>query len=57
MSNFNNQWIEIFQAGDYGEKGDWPAERLHEVVRNHNSETWQAPAVLGHPPDDAPAYG
>ena len=56
MSNFNNQWIEIFQAGDYGEKGDWPAERLHEVVRNHNSETWQAPAVLGHPTDDAPAY-
>ena len=57
MSDFNNQWIEIFRAGEYGEKGSWPAERLQQVVRNFDPATWRAPAVLGHPKDDSPAFG
>ena len=57
MPDFSNQWIEIFRAGDYGEKGSWPAERLKQVVRNFDPATWQAPAVLGHPEHDSPAFG
>ena len=57
MTNFKNQWIEIFRAGDYGDRGDWPVESLRKVVRNFAPETWRPPAVLGHPEHDSPAFG
>jgi hypothetical protein len=57
MSNFNNQWIEIFRAGDYGEKGNWTPEKLAAVVSNFKSGAWKPPAVLGHPKNDSPAMG
>ena len=57
MSNFNNQWIEIFKAGDYGDKGNWPVERVREVVNNFSQATHKPPAVLGHPKHDSPAFG
>ncbi|MBZ5703248.1 MAG: hypothetical protein LAN84_15555 [Acidobacteriia bacterium] len=57
MANFNSQWIEIFKSGNYGPKGDWPVEKLQQVVANFNAGSWKPPAVLGHPEHDSPAMG
>lgn len=66
MADFNNAWVEIFKAGDYGDKGVWPVGRLDQVVQNFHTVSvvngkprrqWTPPAVLGHPAEDAPAYG
>jgi hypothetical protein len=55
--NFNNQWVEIFRAGDYGQKGNWTPDKLAAVVTNFKGGEWKPPAVLGHPKDDSPAMG
>ncbi len=57
MGDFDNQWVEVFRAGDYGAKGNWPVEKLRKVVANLNPAVWQPPAVFGHPEHDAPAMG
>jgi hypothetical protein len=57
MPDFNNQWIEIFRAGDYGDKGKWTPEMLATVVKNFDSGAWIPPAVFGHPQEDSPAHG
>lgn len=57
MADFNSQWIEIFRAGDYGEKGEWTESEIDQVVENFSNGDWRAPAVLGHPEHDSPAMG
>ena len=56
-ADFGNQWIEIFRAGDYGSKGKYTPEDLDRVVQNYNPSFHEAPACIGHPKDNAPAYG
>jgi len=34
MGDFGGQWIHIFDAGDYGAKGNWTVEKLQLVVEN-----------------------
>jgi hypothetical protein len=52
-------WIEIFRAGDYrgANKGLITSDDLHRVVRNYDPTYHEAPATIGHPADDKPAYG
>jgi len=52
-------WIEIFRAGDYRgvNKGLITREDLDRVVRNYDPTYHEAPATIGHPADDKPAYG
>lgn len=50
-------WIEIFRAGDYGDRGAWSSEDLDRLAVSYNPRLQAAPVVLGHPADDAPAYG
>jgi hypothetical protein len=50
-------WIEIFKAGDYGDRGNWSPEDLDRLAASYNPRLQAAPVVLGHPADDAPAYG
>jgi hypothetical protein len=57
FSDFNSNWVEIFRAGDYGDKGQWPESKLDQVVANFAAGTWKPPAVIGHPQTDAPAMG
>jgi len=57
MPDFNNQWVEIFKAGDYGAKGVWTPEKLSQVMANFKAGVWKPPAVLGHPQNDSPAMG
>jgi len=52
-------WIEIFRAGDYSSagKGVITPQDLDRVVRNYDPTYHEAPATIGHPADDKPAYG
>lgn len=52
-----NQWLELFQSGDYGGKGNFSNSDLDEIVRNFDPSFHEPPAVIGHPAHDAPAYG
>ena len=57
MSSLNGSWIEIFRAGDYGERGEWTVQDLDRLAAAYNPRLQPAPVVIGHPKDDAPAYG
>jgi hypothetical protein len=56
-ADFGNGWVEIFRAGDYGEKGNFSADDLDRVVSSYDPTNHEAPACIGHPADDKPAYG
>jgi len=55
--SLENAWIEIFRAGNYGDRGSWTADDLDRLAVAYDPRTQAAPIVLGHPADDAPAYG
>lgn len=52
-----DQWLELFRSGDYGDKGKFSDSDLDEIVRNFDPSFHEPPAVIGHPAQDAPAYG
>jgi hypothetical protein len=56
-ADFSGGWVEIFRAGDYGGKGVYSVEDLDRVIANYDPAFHEAPAVVGHPKDNAPAYG
>jgi hypothetical protein len=55
--SLNGQWIEIFRAGDYGDKGKFTAADLDQMVTSYDPAKHEAPVVVGHPEHDAPAFG
>lgn len=55
-SSLADQWLEIFRAGDYGDKGSFSNEDLDQMVANFNPSFHEPPVVIGHPVHDAPAY-
>src|SRR6266702_1623939 len=57
VSKLDQQWIDLFRAGNYGEKGSYDAASLDEIIRNYDPSFHEAPAVIGHPASDKPAYG
>ena len=62
---FNGQWVEVFSTGrkigvtDDGTKipVDIDLDFLQTAASTYNAETHEAPACIGHPKHDAPAYG
>ncbi|HLJ89564.1 MAG TPA: hypothetical protein VKZ53_22330 [Candidatus Angelobacter sp.] len=57
MSTLNGQWIELFRAGDYGDKGSYTTSDIDKMIALYDPGKHEAPVVVGHPKDDAPAYG
>ena len=57
MSTLEGQWIDVFRAGDYGDKGTYTPADLDAMVTNYDPARHEAPVVLGHPEPDAPAFG
>jgi hypothetical protein len=57
FADFGDGWVEIFRAGSYGDKGNFSADDLDRVIGNYDPETHEAPACVGHPADNLPAYG
>lgn len=59
--NFKGAWVEVISAGkhvaDDGRSHDISIKFLEDVVRNYDPSVHEAPAVIGHPRHDAPAYG
>ncbi len=53
----NGQWIELFRAGNYGEKGAYTEADIDKMVANYDPAKHEAPVVVGHPEHDAPAFG
>lgn len=54
--------IEVFRAGTWtdsaGNTRTWTEEDLDKIVQKYNSQKeHEAPVVIGHPKDNAPAYG
>ena len=58
---FGGQWVDIFRTGthydDQGKKHVIDTAFLDQVVANFLPAQYEAPAVIGHPKTDAPAYG
>jgi hypothetical protein len=54
-----DDWIEVFRGGEQtdsaGRTRTWTAEEIDQIVANHSADD-PAPAVLGHPRADRPAY-
>ena len=54
-------WIEVFRAGTHtdskGRTRTWPKADLDKICQSYNPADHEAPAVVGHPRDNHPAYG
>jgi len=54
-------WIEVFRAGKWtdsqGREREWTTADLDKIVAQYNPAEHEAPVVIGHPRDNAPAYG
>lgn len=48
--------LEVFRAGDYGARGDWPAERLDAIAADYDPDLHEAPVTLDHA-QTGPALG
>lgn len=57
----NGQWIEIFRAGrqtdSTGNTREWTEADLDAIVAKYNPAAHEAPVTVGHPTDNAPAFG
>ncbi len=53
----SEQWLEIFRAGDYGDKGAYTAADIDRMIAEYDPAQHEAPLVVGHPERDAPAFG
>ncbi len=54
-------WIEVFKTGTWtdsaGNTRTWTEEDLDKIVASYNPAEHEAPVVIGHPKDNAPAFG
>jgi hypothetical protein len=63
MQNFfENQWVEVFKAGTQTDSAGntrlWTDSDLKKMVKQYNDQKeHEAPLVVGHPKDNAPAFG
>ena len=55
------KWIEIFKTGTHtdssGNKKKWTTKDIDKIVSSYAAREVDAPAVIGHPRSNAPAYG
>ncbi|QHN04419.1 hypothetical protein FTO74_14380 [Granulicella sp. WH15] len=56
MSKLTNQWVDLFEAGNYGDKGEYSSSDIDQIIANYDPAHHEAPVVIGHPATDAPAY-
>ena len=59
---FEEQWVQVFSVGTQtdssGRSRDWTQEDLETIVAKYNGQKeHEAPVVVGHPKDNAPAFG
>lgn len=58
---YNGMWIEVFKTGIWtdsnGNTRAWTEEDLDKIASSYDPREHEAPIVIGHPKDNAPAYG
>ena len=58
---FENQWVEVFSIGEQtdanGNTRKWTDVDLNTMVNNYKTNKHEAPLVVGHPKENAPAFG
>lgn len=56
-----NDWIQVFRTGRHidasGEAKEWGKIDLDRIVSSYNPQRHEAPIVIGHPEENAPAFG
>lgn len=56
-----NDWIPVFKTGTHtasnGTLRTWTEADLDNIVSSYDPKKHEAPVVIGHPKDNAPAYG
>jgi hypothetical protein len=56
-----DEWIEIFRTGTHtdsaGQQKDYTQADLDKIVSQYDPSTHEAPVVIGHPVENAPAFG
>ncbi len=58
MSKLLNQWVDLFRAGNYGDKGTYTVADVQAIAASYKPEFHEAPIRIGHTDEDkAPAYG
>ena len=61
MKTITTPWIEIFRGGwqtdGSGKKKYWDAAKLDKLIEKIDNVQLIAPAVVGHPDMNSPAYG
>jgi hypothetical protein len=61
MNYFENQWVEVFRAGkqtdSLGREHEFTSKDLETIVNSYDNKNHEAPVVIGHPKDNAPAFG
>ena len=54
-------WIAIFKTGTHtdsnGNTKEWTEKELDHIVSSYDPQKHESPVVIGHPKDNAPAYG
>lgn len=59
--HMEGKWIAVFRTGKHtdsaGNERDWNTGDLDEIVSQYNPAEHEAPVVIGHPAENAPAYG
>jgi len=54
-------WIQVFRTGKHidasGQEKEWGKGDLDRIVNSYNPQGHEAPVVIGHPEENAPAYG
>lgn len=54
-------WIQVFRTGRHtdasGDEREWEKTDLDRIVSSYNPQRHEAPVVIGHPEDSAPAFG
>lgn len=56
-----NDWIPVFKTGTHtdskGNTRTWTEADIDKIASSYDTGTHEAPVVIGHPVDNAPAYG
>ena len=57
----NEKWVEVFKTGTHtdssGNTKEWTEKDIDKIVSSYAARKVDAPAVIGHPKSNSPAYG
>lgn len=60
-STAHKEWIPVFKVGAHidssGNEKTWTQSDLDQIVAQYHPQEHEAPVVIGHPKDNAPAWG